>query len=109
MKSSMKICGFWLVSNMEISKTLPRASFWSDKEGYMLNFHIHVFNLFKSWSNLGFDQDSNGHKNSKKIKRMKNQSTYIAFLCHIYSKHSKVDKQGLASHIQIRQIMYLPL
>jgi hypothetical protein len=31
-----------------------------------LIFHIHVLNLFKSWSNLGFDQDSNGHKNSKK-------------------------------------------
>jgi hypothetical protein len=43
---------------MEISKTLSRASFWSDYEGYMLN-------LFKSWSNLGFDQDSNG-QNLKK-------------------------------------------
>ena len=53
-------------------------------------FHFHVLNLFKSWSNLGFDQDSNGHKNSKK---MKNQSTYIAFLCHIVS--IQVDKQGL--------------
>jgi hypothetical protein len=37
--------------------------------------HFHVLNLFKSWSNLGFYQDSNGHKNSEKIKRMKNQST----------------------------------
>ena len=35
-------------------------------------FHFHVLNLFKSWSNLGFYQDSNGHKNSKKLK---NQST----------------------------------
>jgi hypothetical protein len=56
---------------MEISKTLSRASFWSDYEGYMLNFHIHVLNLFKSWSNLGFDQDSNGHN----LKKMKNQDT----------------------------------
>jgi hypothetical protein len=56
---------------MEISKTLSRASFWSDYEGYMLNFHIHVLNLFKSWSNLGFDQDSNGHN----LKKMKNQGT----------------------------------
>jgi hypothetical protein len=29
----------------------------------LLPFHFHVLNLFKSWSNLGFDQDSNGHKN----------------------------------------------
>ena len=55
---------------MEISKTLSRASFWSDYEGYMLN-------LFKSCSNLGFDQDSNGQnlKNEK--------SRHIVFLCHI--------------------------
>jgi hypothetical protein len=32
----------------------------------LLPFHFHVLNLFKSWSNLGFDQDSNGHKNSDK-------------------------------------------
>jgi hypothetical protein len=31
--------------------------------------------LFKSWSNLGFDQNSNGHKISKKIKKIKNQRT----------------------------------
>ena len=36
-----------------------------------LLFHIHVLNLFKSWSNLGFDQDSNGHN----LKKMKNQGT----------------------------------
>jgi hypothetical protein len=29
-------------------------------------FHFHVLNLFKSWSNQGFDQDSNGPKNSEK-------------------------------------------
>jgi hypothetical protein len=41
-----------------------------------LLFHCHVSNLFKSWSNLVFDQYSNGHKNSKKkSKKMKNQST----------------------------------
>ena len=73
-------------------------------------FHFHVLYLFKSWSNLGFDQDSNVHQNSKK--NQKNEKPkHIVFLCHIhiYSKHSKVDKQGLARHIQIRQIMYLPL
>ena len=36
-----------------------------------LIFHIHVLNLFKSWSNLGFDQDSNGQN----FKKMKNQGT----------------------------------
>jgi hypothetical protein len=61
---------------MEISKTLSRASFWSDYEGYMLNFHIHVLNLFKSWSNLGFDQDSNGHN----LKKMKNQGTWSSYV-----------------------------
>jgi hypothetical protein len=30
MKSSMKRRSGFLVSNMEISKTLPKASFWSD-------------------------------------------------------------------------------
>ena len=29
-------------------------------------FHFHVLNLFKSWSNQGFDQDSNGPKNLEK-------------------------------------------
>jgi hypothetical protein len=42
------------------------------KKDICLIFHIHVLNLIKSWSSLGFDQDSNGHKNSKK---MKNQCT----------------------------------
>jgi hypothetical protein len=38
------------------------------KKDICLIFHIHVFNLFKSGSNLGFDQDSNGHKIKKTIK-----------------------------------------
>jgi hypothetical protein len=29
-----------------------------------LPFYFHVLNLFKSWSNLGFDEDSNGRKNT---------------------------------------------
>ena len=58
----------------------------------MLNFHIHVLlNLFKSWSNLGFDQDSNGHKSSEKTKKEKPK--HIVFLRHIVS--IQVDKQGL--------------
>jgi hypothetical protein len=39
------------------------------KKDRCLIFHIHDLKLFKSWSTLGFDQDSNGHKNSKKIKK----------------------------------------
>ncbi len=39
-------------------------------------FYFHVLNLFKSWPNQGFDQDSNGPKNlEKNQKRMKKQST----------------------------------
>jgi len=48
--------------------------------------------LFKSWSNLGFDQDSNGHKNSEK-NRKNEKPKHIAFLCHIVS--IQVDKHGL--------------
>ena len=65
---------FW-VSNMEISKTSQKLHFRVTKKDPGLPFHFHVLNLFKSWSNLGFDQDSNGHKNSKKSKKVKNQST----------------------------------
>ena len=49
-----------------------------------LPFHFHVIDLFKSWSNLGFDQDSNGHKHSEKIKKSKTKA-HIVFLCHIVS------------------------
>ena len=84
---------FW-VSNMEISKTsqklnfrvtkkdpslisrtpLANLHFRVTKKDRGLSFHLHVLNLFKSWSNLGFDQDSNGHK-IKKNNKMKNQCT----------------------------------
>ena len=60
---------------MEISRTSQKLHFRLTKKDPDLPFHFHVLNLFKSWSNLGFDQDSNGHKNSKKIKKMKNQGT----------------------------------
>ena len=67
-------------------------------------FHFHVLYLFKSWSNLGFDQDSNVHQNSKK--NQKNEKPkHIVFLCHIVS--IQVDKQGLDIYIQTRKIMYI--
>ena len=54
---------FW-VSNMEISKTSQKLHFRvTKKDDTGFSSHFHVLNLFKSWSNLGFDQDSNGHKN----------------------------------------------
>jgi hypothetical protein len=35
------------------------------KQGSRLTLFIFMFlNLFKSWSNLGFDEDSNGRKNT---------------------------------------------
>jgi hypothetical protein len=88
---------FW-VSNMEISKTsqklnfrvtkkdpslisrtpLANLHFRVTKKDRGLSFHLHVLNLFKSWSNLGFDQDSNGPKNSKKSKK-KEKPKHIAF------------------------------
>jgi hypothetical protein len=48
---------------MEISRTSQKIHFRVTKKDPCLPFHFHVLNLFKSWLNLGFDQDSNGHKN----------------------------------------------
>ena len=67
---------WFLVSNMEIQKPSQELHFEVTKKHTCLLFHIHVFNLFKSWWNQGFDQDSNGYKNSKKNK---------VFLCYIVS------------------------
>ena len=86
MKSSMKGKSFW-VSNIEISRTSQKLHFRVTKKDTDFPFHFHVLNLFKSWSNQGFDQDSNGPKNSEK--NQKNEKPkHIAFVCHMYSKHS---------------------
>ena len=77
---------------MEISKTSQKLHFGVTKKDPDLLFHFHVLNLFKSWSNLGFDQDSNGHKNSKKSQKIE-KPKHIAFICHIVS--IQIDKQGL--------------
>ena len=72
---------------MEISRTSQKLHFRVTKKDTDFPFHFHVLNLFKSWSNQGFDQDSNGPKNSEK--NQKNEKPkHIAFLCHMYSKHS---------------------
>ena len=78
---------------MEISRTSQKLHFRVNKKDPGLPFHFHVLNLFKSWSNLGFDQDSNGHKNSEKKIKKNEKPKHIAFLCHIVS--IQVDKQGL--------------
>ena len=57
-----------------------------------LLFHFHVLKLFKSWSNLGFDQYSNGHKNSKKYQKNE-KPKHIVFLCHTVS--IQINKQDL--------------
>jgi hypothetical protein len=64
---------FW-VSNMEISRTSQKLHFRVTKKDPGLLIRFHVLNLSKSWSNLGFYQDSNAQK-IKKIRKMKNQST----------------------------------
>jgi hypothetical protein len=71
----MKRKWFW-VSNMEISKTSQKLNFRVTRKDPGLPFHFHVLSLFKSWSNLGFDQqqDSNEHKNSEKIKKKKRKT-----------------------------------
>ncbi len=76
---------FW-VSNMEISKTSQKLHFGVTKKDPGLLFHLHVLNLFKSWSNLGFDKDSNGHKNSQK--NQKKSKTKAHSILMSYSKHS---------------------
>ena len=63
---------------MEISKTSRKLHFRVTKKDPCLPIHFHVLNLFKPWSNLGFDQDSNGSKNSEKFKKNEKPK-------HIYS------------------------
>jgi hypothetical protein len=54
---------------MEILKTSQKLHLRVTKKDPSLPFHFHVLSLFKYWSSLGFDQDSNGHKNSGKKKQ----------------------------------------
>ena len=103
MKSSMKRSGFGFQTCMEISKTSQKLHLRVTKKDPSLPFHLHVLSLFKYWSSLGFDQDSNGHKNSKKIKK-KEKPMHIAFLCHIVS--IQVDKQGLDIFKQENSCIY---
>ena len=78
----MKRSGFWF-QTWKFQKPSQELHFGVTTKDTFLIFHIHVLNLFKSWSNLGFDQDSNGHKNSKKKSKTNAHSR-----CMSYSKHS---------------------
>ena len=66
---------------MEISKTSQKLNFRVNKKDPSLPFHFQDLCLFKSWPNIGFDQDSNGHKHSEKQK-MKNQCTYSLLMSY---------------------------
>ena len=44
-----------------------------------LVFHFHVINLFKCWSKLGFNQNSNEHNKFKKNEK----HAHIVYICHI--------------------------
>jgi hypothetical protein len=50
-------------------KPSQKLHFGVTKKDAGLPFHFHVLNLFKSWLNLGFDQDQMGIKNQKKSKK----------------------------------------
>jgi hypothetical protein len=64
MKSSMhEEKWFFLFQTWKFQKPSQELHFWVTKKERCLFFHIHDLNLFKPWSNLGFDQDSNGHQN----------------------------------------------
>ena len=84
MKSSMKGSHFRF-QTWKFQEHPKSFHFRVTKKDTDFPFHFHVLNLFKSWSNrLGFDQDSNGHKNSEE--NQKNEKPkHIGFLCHIVS------------------------
>jgi hypothetical protein len=80
----MKRSGFCF-QTWKFQKPSQELHFGGTKKDICLIFHIHVLNLYKSWSNLGFNQDSNGQK----MKKQQNEKPkYIVFLCHVASKHS---------------------
>jgi hypothetical protein len=73
----------WLwVCNMKISKTSPKLHFDVTKKDPGLVFHFYVLNVFKCWSNLGFDQNTNMHKKIKQNSKNK-KPVHIVFLYHI--------------------------
>jgi hypothetical protein len=64
----MKRSGFGF-QTWKFQKPSQKLHFGVTKKDAGLPFHFHVLNLFKSWLNLGFDQDQMGKKNQKKSKK----------------------------------------
>jgi hypothetical protein len=64
----MKRSGFGF-QTWKFQKPSEKLHFGVTKKDAGLPFHFHVLNLFKSWLNLGFDQDQMGKKNQKKSKK----------------------------------------
>ena len=71
-------------------------------EAYL--FHFHVLNMFKSWSNLLFDKESDGLKISKKIKKWKTKACSL-LMSYIYYTFKLINKVWTYSN---QKIMYLP-
>ena len=89
----MKRSGFWFQA-WKFQKPSQELHFGVNKKDQGLIFHFHVLILFKSWSNLGFDQDSKcASKFKKKIEKLKTKLKHKVFLCHIVS--TQVDKHSL--------------
>ena len=84
MKSSTKRSRFGF-QTWKFQKPSQKLHFGVTKKDAGLPFHFHVLNLFKSWLNLGFDQDQMGIKIQKKSKKMKTKAHSIIMS---YSKHS---------------------
>ena len=64
-KHEEKYAVFWF-QTWKFQKPSQKLHFGVTKKDPCLPFRFHVLNLFKSWSNLGFDQDStNGDKIQK--------------------------------------------
>ena len=64
----MKRSGFGF-QTWKFQKPSQKLHFGVTKKDAGLPFHFHVLNLFKSWLNLGFDQDQMCKKNQKKSKK----------------------------------------
>src|SRR5215203_1829334 len=83
MKSSIKRSKSFWVSNMEISRTSQKLHFRVTKKDPCLPLHFHILILFKSLSDLGFDQDTNGWAQNSKKKQNNEKQKHVVFLCHI--------------------------
>ena len=68
MKSSTKRSRFGF-QIWKFQKPSKKLHFGVTKKDPGLLIRFHVLNLFKSWSNLGFDRDSNWRKIQKKTEK----------------------------------------